>query len=473
MKQIFPILSAVLSFFLATQRCDAQNITGHWSGAIVIAGTELGILVDFTMKADSLSATIDIPQQGAKGLALTAVRWESPRIHFELPAGPGLAVFDGALRGDSVTGSFRQAGFAGIFYLTPAAVKPEVPAAEEVVPYRQEEVVFHDGDVRLAGTLTTPAGTGPFPALVMITGSGPQNRDEELFGFKPFRIIADYLTRRGIAVLRYDDRGVGGSSGNLEKSTTADFADDVAAAVELLKQRKEVESRLIGLCGHSEGGIVAPLVASRSKDVAFIILLAGPAIPGHAIITYQIEQLARAGGATDEEVQRALQMEDHIFAAVRTGEGWDAVRQELRGEAAKSLQRLTPDERAAIQDTAAFINARIEPQIAGAESPWFKYFIDYDPAPALRSVRCPVLAIFGELDKQVPPALNEKPMREALASAGNPQDTVVVMPKANHLFLSASTGSPTEYATLTKEFVPGFLDLINSWLASVARRLDR
>ncbi len=434
---------------------------GTWKGAIRIAGTELQILVSFAGKDQALSATIDIPQQMAKGLPLTNVRWQDPRVHFELQAGPGVAVFEGVRTADSVGGSFSQAGMSGTFFLLPDTQKPATVPPEEKPPYAVEEVSFVNGSVTLAGTLTIPATPGPHPAVVMITGSGPQNRDEEIFGFKPFRIIADHLTRRGIAVLRYDDRGVGGSTGKFAEATTQDFADDAAAALAFLQKRKGIRTDRIGLCGHSEGAIAATIIASGSKEVGFVVLLAGPAVTGDRLIMSQIETLSRSGGATDEQIREALAHQVAVVKAVKTGEGWEEVRSGLREQMKKGMAQMPEAQRKAITDS--MINSRVDFQLQSARSPWFKFFVEYDPAPALAKISCPVLALFGELDMQVPVALNKEPMQHAFQAGNNKDATTTVIPGANHLFQKAVTGLPSEYMELKKEFAPNVLELLSDW----------
>lgn len=448
----------------------AQGIGGtHWEGGISILGSELKISVDFTTTGDSLKGTIDIPQQGAKDLALKNISFKQPKIHFELPAGPGLAIFDGESRADSINGAFSQSGINGTFHLV-RREKKNFTVQEPPVPYNQTEVTFHNGSITLSGTLTLPPTKGPHPAVIMITGSGPQNRDEELFGFKPFRMIADHLTRKGIAVLRYDDRGVGGSTGSMSSSTTADFADDVDSAFAFLLSRPEIDRKHIGLFGHSEGGIVAPMVAARNKNIAFIVLMAGPARPGADIILYQIEQIAREGGASEGEIANALASQKKVYACVQTGTGWEALRTDLRREARASIDEMSPEKRKGIADVDKLIETSVNAKIESAKSPWFKYFIEYDPAPALSKVACPVLAIFGELDRQVPVSLNKAPMEKALKEGGNKDETILVLPSANHLFLKATTGSTKEYMELPKEFVTGFLETIAGWIEKHVRQ---
>jgi hypothetical protein len=447
----------------------SQSPDGPWIGAISVLGTELKIMVTFTTKGDSVTATIDIPQQMAIGLALRNVSWRPPKTHFELPAGPGLAVFDGTIAKDSINGRFMQAGIPGTFRLERGKdVRAAAPVAppEPPPPYRQEEVTFNADSVKIAGTLTVPPAKGRHPAVVLVTGSGAHNRDEEILGFKPFLLIADYFTRHGLAVLRCDDRGVGGSTGSKNGSTTADHADDMLAAVRFLQGRPDINPAQIGMCGHSEGGIIAPIAAAKSKDVAFIVLIAGPAVTGDKLMLFQIESQMRGGGAGEDQIRKSLEEQRRVFDCLRTGKGWDLLAAEFRRDIAASFSSLPPATRKGIPDSAAFVNTRAEGMLASVQSPWFRYFIGFDPVPALERVSCPVLAIFGELDMQVPVSLNREPMETALGRSRTRDWKVEVLPKANHLFLTAVTGSPAEYASLEKKFLPGFLDLMTGWITT-------
>lgn len=454
---------AFLIFSLGSPLWAQGQIEGHWEGGISVMGKELDMMVDFNTAKDSLTASIDIPQQGASGLALVKVSYTAPKVHFELPAGPSVAVFDGALKGDSITGDFQQSGVAGTFHLV-RAVKEEKPKAEEPAPYKQEEVSFQNGNIKLAGTLTMPQAAGPHPAVILISGSGAQNRDEELFGFKPFKIIADFFTRNGIAVLRYDDRGVGGSTGNTNQSTSEDFAGDVLAGIKFLQGRSDINSKQIGLMGHSEGGLVAPMAASRSKDVAFIVLMSGPGVSGEKILLAQGELITRAEGATEAQVQEAAELQRRMFVAARSGKGFNGLKAELRKKTLAELQNMTEEQRQSIIDRERFVNITIEGQLKTIQTAWFKFFLDYDPAKTLEKVTCPVLALFGGLDLQVPVKMNKEAMDEALKKGGNKDYTFKLFPKANHLYLTAITGSPSEYAGLKKEFVPMFLDIVTDWI---------
>lgn len=444
--------------------------------------------------AGGLTATIDIPQQGAEGLALTGVRWESPSVHFELPAGPGLAVFDGRLRGDTIAGDFTQSGVRGTFSVVRKAEDPapgrsgegEVGTGEgsdadaragagvdgdgggedarEPAPYREEEITFESGEVRLAGTLTLPEGDAPHPAVVLLTGSGPQNRDEELFGFRPFRILADHLGRRGIAVLRYDDRGVGGSTGSVTDATSRELAGDALAAVALLRERTEVRPDVVGLLGHSEGALVGPLAAARSGSVAFLVLLAPPAIPGDSLLLAQGALIARARGASEGAIEIQKGTQRALFRSLRTDEGWEEVERRMEEAIRAGIEELPEPRRAAIEDVEVYVETTVRGQLEAVRSPWFRAFLELDPAEALREVKVPVLALFGGKDLQVPPGLNREPLERALAEAPTEDVTVRVLPEGNHLFLAADTGSPAEYATLEKTFVPGLLETIAAWI---------
>ena len=439
------------------------GVEGYWTGALSILGTDLPFSVTFEMSDGVILATMDIPAQGAFDLPLTEVSYEDGRAHFELQAGIGLAVWDGAHAGDTIEGEFTQSGAAGTFSVErgmEGAEQPDEP--EEPVPYREEEIFFENGDLHFEGTLTLPEGEGPFPAAVMITGSGAQNRDEELVEFPVFRVIADHLTRRGIAVYRYDDRGIGGSTGNVALSTTSDFADDVLSAVARLSEHEDVDLTRIGLIGHSEGGVVAPLAVTRSESVAFMVLLAGTSVSGAEIIYEQAALIARAEGADEDAIADQRRLQRRMFDALSKGEDLDRFREELAEAFREEIESATPEKREDIADIDAFVASRVQQQITQLETPWFRYFLVYDPATALRQTTVPVLGLFGELDLQVAPGQNRGPMAEALS--GNRDVTIEVISGANHLFQAAETGSPSEYATLEKAFVDGFLQTISDWI---------
>ena len=437
---------------------EGAGVEGRWAGSVVLPTAELPFAVTFERADGALSASMDI--QGQVGLPLTAVSHADGRVHFELETPIGLAVWDGALEGDTIEGEFEQGVVTTSFSITRA--DPVEPEPEEPAPYRSEEVSFENGDIHLAGTLTVPEGTGPFPGVVLITGSGPQDRDEVVAGFPIFRVLSDHLTRQGIAVLRYDDRGVGGSSGSVSTSTSADFAGDALAGLARLAEHPDVDPARVGLVGHSEGGIVAPIAASRSEAVRFAVLLAGSTVPGTEILYEQSAAIQRTSGVPEDRIAWNTDFQRRLFAALEAGEDLQAYREELGAAIREGIETLPEEQRAAISDVDSYVETQIEGQIDRVETPWFRFFLTYDPTEGIRGTRVPVLALFGGLDLQVLVDQNRPPLEEALA--GNPDATVHVLPRANHLFQAATTGSPAEYATLERDFVDGFLDTISDWI---------
>ena len=438
------------------------SLEGNWEGSIQVASQDIGMVIRFTGSGSEAKGMMDIPAQSAKDIPLSKVDLSAPKVYFEAFSGQSLAAYDGQVQDDgSIAGRFTQGGFTGAFTLKRAAAKAAPTAVP--VPYKQEEVTVKNGAASLAGTLTLPPAGGPFPAVVLISGSGAQNRDEEVFGFQPFRLIADHFTRNGIAVLRMDDRGVGGSTGDVENVTSEDFAGDIAAAVAMLKGRPDINPKQIGLLGHSEGGIIAPIVADRSSDVAYVILLGGPGLSGGQIVVQQLADIMKADGQSQAAIDQAVAQQKQVVQAVATGEGWDAVKALLRPQAQAQIAALPADQRTALGDEQAAVEKAVQAQVDMLNSPWYKFFITYDPAPALSKVRVPVLALFGGKDVQVAAAPNEQAIKAALAQGGNTRVTSKVYPEANHLFQPATTGGIDEYAKL-KTFVPGLLDDIVGWI---------
>ncbi len=438
------------------------QLDGKWQGAIEIQGIALTIEVTFATAPQGVAATIDIPQQGAKSLALRNVSFVPPKVHFELPAGPGLAVFEGALKDDTISGSFQQGVAAGTFTIRRGAAVPAPPA--EKLPYATDEVVIKNGEVTLGGTLSLPASDVTSPALVFITGSGAQDRDEDVLGFKVFKVLGDYLTRNGFAVLRLDDRGVGKSTGNLAQSTSEDFAGDALAAVAYLKTRKEIDPGRIGLLGHSEGGLVAPLAALRSRDVAFIVLMSGPALTGERIMLEQNFLVGRAEGIPEADIKANGEIQRMLFSAAKTDQGWDEADAAIRRAVLARIAKMTEEQRKAIPDAQAYAARTAAAQIASTKSPWFRFFLTYDPAPVLAKVTCPVLALFGEKDVQVPAEINRRDMAAAFERGGNKDAVTRIIAGANHLYQAAKTGGVGEYSSLPKAFTPEFLTVLTEWL---------
>jgi uncharacterized protein len=359
---------------------------------------------------------------------------------------------------------------AGSLYASQTASgqsRPQEP--KPPYPYDEQEVVYQnkkDG-VQLAGTLTLPRSKGPFPAVLLITGSGPQDRNETVLDHKPFLVLADHLTRLGIAVLRVDDRGVGKSTGRFSEATSEDFAADALAGVEYLKTRNEVAPRRIGLIGHSEGGLIAPMLAARSTDIAFIVMMAGSGLTGEQILYHQAMLIARAHGVSDELIAQNRAAQERVFAIIKQEKDGVVAEKRIREEAATFRElaaRIKAEAREEQRKTMDLIAEYIEMQAKLAVSPWFRFILTYDPRPTLMKVRCPVLAINGEKDLQVPAKENLAAIRLALETGGNKDYTVLALPNLNHLFQTCRTGAISEYAQSEETISPAALDTISKWI---------
>jgi len=446
-----------------------QDITGSWYGVLKIQGTELRLVFNITKTTDGYSSTMDSPDQGANGIPVTSTVFADSKLKIELT---NLRIeYTGELKENVITGTFRQSGLALPMDLSrnkiekTVLIRPQEPV--KPYPYYTEDVKFANpaADVVLAGTLTLPRKEGSFPVVVMITGSGPQNRDEELLGHKPFLVIADHLTRNGIAVLRYDDRGTAQSNGDFRTATSTDFASDAEAAISYLKTRKEINQKKIGLIGHSEGGIIAPMVAANSKDVAFIVLLAGTGIPGYRILLMQQELVARASGKSEGEIQKSKKINAEAFDIILKSDNTNDLSTELTRFLEDQLAKDPGAEIPAGMSQADFIKAQVDQMT----TPWMLFFFKYDPAPTLEKVSCPVLAVNGSKDLQVPPKENLEAIEKALKKGGNKKVAAIEFDGLNHLFQECRTGSPDEYAKIEQTFSPGALDEITRWILKLVK----
>lgn len=327
----------------------------------------------------------------------------------------------------------------------------------------EDSVTFKNGSVTLAGTLTVPDGDGPFPAILLISGSGPQNRDSELFGFKPFKILADHLTANGIAVLRYDDRGTGTSGGTSPMMVTSDtLAADAMAGIRFLENDDRFSN--VGALGHSEGGIIAPMLAVKDKALDFIILMAGYGVPGREVITVQQKAIMEAQGLDSAFIQLSGQTNDKVIDLMDSGLPEEKLRDSVNTLIMEMVELMPQSMSAMISDKEAFATSQTNNVMQQFASPWMRFFLYYDPAPELSKVECPVLLLFGGKDKQILVSQNLELMKDILHEAGNNEVQVITYPDANHLFQKAETGSPMEYGRLDKAFVPDFLDDITNWI---------
>lgn len=453
-------LTVTAAVALAGAQVPAGDLAGRWEGRITVGSQSLRIVLNVDAAG---GATIDSPDQGANGLAVNGLTLQGGVVRFAIPAAGGN--FEGTLTdgGRTLTGVLTQGGaslplvLSRVLELTPSApppvtapqpvsdARPQTPQAP--FPYRSEDVVIPTPTpgVQLAGTLTVPQGAGPFPAVLLITGSGQQDRDETVFGHKPFLVLADALSRRGVAVLRVDDRGVGGSTGPVTTATSADFAVDAGAAFAFLETRPEIARDRVGLIGHSEGGTIAPLVAQADPRVAFIVLIAGPAVSGGDLLVEQSRAIQKASGIAPAMVEGNVAIQSRIMRAVAAH--------------ADSAEAATAAVDAILAEAG---QPQVQRQAVAAQlvAPWTRWFIAHDPAPSLAALPIPVLAIYGGKDVQVPAEQNAAALRALLPSA-----EVVVLPNLNHLMQPATTGLPAEYQTIETTFDPSALTAIVDWVA--------
>jgi len=440
--------------------CNTQDILGSWMGTLQLGEMELRIAYTIEVDQDGfLSAFMHSVDEVVYDIPVNEIHYEEPWLTMISEA--VRVTYEGQLiRGRSSVhfdGQWLQGGQTLDLDLQPVEdilrpIRPQNP--QPPFSYEQQEVVFENipASIQLAGTLTIPQGTGPFPVMVTISGSGQQDRDSTLFEHKPFWVIADYFAKLGIAVLRYDDRGVGGSTNSETEATTADLAGDVIAAVSFLQNHPDIDPNRIGLIGHSEGGIIAPMVATQMEDIALIVLLAGPAVPGSKILLDQNEDIFRANGAPESVIENRLTYLRQVYQILQDDPNDLITREKIQQAYTQTYgSSLTQEE--------------LDSQVEAWTSPWIRFFILYDPGPTLAQVTCPILALFCELDIQVDVNENLPVMESILAEAGHIDYLVQELPSLNHLFQIAQTGVIEEYPQIEETFSPVALDLIGAWIS--------
>ncbi len=451
---------------------SSSVIKGIWQGTLKVQGMELRLVFKINEEENGkFKATLDSPDQGAKDIPVDSVIYSDGILKLISNAIRGY--FEGTYIADSIAfeGKWHQSGMSFALIIKKVDKIEEVKRPQEPkppFPYRVEDVIYENriAGIKLGGTLTLPESGVPFPAVLLITGSGAQNRDEELFGHKPFMVIADYLTRHGIAVLRVDDRGIGESTGNFSASTTKDFATDVLSGVEYLKSRKEINPKEIGLIGHSEGGIIAPMVATETNNVAFIVLMAGTGIPGDQVLLTQTEAIEKLNGASEEKIKEDLELNKKIYDVLKEDKDSSAIAHKLYKIYTDSYNKLSSDKKAEIGDP----KIAFERGIKTVMSPWFRYFVKYNPYPILEKVKCPVLALNGSKDVQVLPSINLPAIKNALEEGGNKNFEVKELPGLNHLFQTANTGAPSEYGKIEETISPIALQTIGNWILKIVKK---
>ena len=434
------------------------SVEGVWQGALEGNGMRLRLQLHVTHDDQKqLVAALDSPDQGVSGLPAIKVSQKDAGFHFEIPVVSG--VYEGTLDAakTAITGSWTQNNVEQKLDFRRSdqlleLIRPQNPV--KPYPYKEEEITFPNGKAKisLAGTLTLPRGPGPFSAAVLLSGSGPHDRDESIAGHRPFLVLADHLTRKGIAVLRFDKRGIGKSTGDYANATTEDFAGDAEAALAYLKTRKEIDPKKVGLIGHSEGGMIAPLVAAHSSDPAWIVLLAGPGLKGEDTLLLQSELILKTAGVNDDQIAKTREFNKQTYALVRQEKNTTALQAKLSDLVENSGM------------SASLPPAALQSQVRLMVSPWFRFFLDYDPVPTLQKTLCPVLALNGEKDLQVAPKENLAKIQKALQDGGNKDFQTTELPGLNHLFQHGPTGSPTEYGGIQETMAPEALNAVSDWV---------
>ena len=450
-------------FAVLAANISAQEITGSWSGQLNIQGTKLGIVFHIE-KTDTVYVTkMDSPNQGALGLPTTSTTFVDNNI--EIKASSLGITYQGTVDTDSIVGLFKQSGMEFPLILKRSGIdvlklnRPQEP--KPPFSYISKDIVFvnKEAKIELAGTFTFPDSIGTFPAVILIAGSGPNDRDETVFGHKPFLVIADYLTRHGFAVLRYDKRGVAKSKGFSANTTTQDYASDASAAVAFLKTQKNIDKKNIALIGHSEGGIIAPIVASKDKTIKTIVLMAGSGISGREIILDQNKTSMLQGGLDSETIDAVLPRLNAIFDELNNWKEDENNRTILRDNITFVWNKM-PIMWQLKNKKDQYVNSSFR----AMASPWFRQFIALNPATYLEKVKCPVLAVNGEKDMQVRFEENLSAIENALIKGGNQQYEIKAYPNLNHLFQECETGNVDEYVKIEQTISPEVLSDIELWL---------
>ncbi|AXG68382.1 esterase EstD [Kordia sp. SMS9] len=459
--QSFIKLVFKLAFLLGTLVASAQDVSGTWKGALSIQGMELPIVFNISQTDDGYTTTLDSPKQNAYDMPTDKTTFAENKLtitYAQIGMEYNATYEDGAFKG-----TFNQNGQTFPLELKkgkkePKKIKPQEP--KKPYPYAVEEVTFINesaGDIKFSGTLTIPANVKNPSVAILITGSGPQNRDEELLGHKPFLVLADHLTRQGIAVLRYDDRGTAKSEGDFSSATSFDFASDVEAAMAYLQTRKDVVNvTKIGLIGHSEGGLIAPIVAARNKNVAFCVLLAGPGVDGQKVLLTQGKRAAELEGYPANDIAASQEASAKIYKISANYQG-EASKKEMIAILEDLKTKITSE-----KGKAELTDATIKKQVEVFTAPWMRTFLGYDPQVSLVKVNCPVLAINGEKDFQVLPKLNLDAIKKGLQH--NKDVTIKEFKNLNHLFQTSETGALSEYADIEETFAPVALHFVSEWI---------
>lgn len=432
-----------------------QKFEGDWIGKILVQGFPLTIEFHISKQNTDFTATMDSPDQKSFGNKITEVLAKGNTIDLNEPQFKMYTKL--SYRNDSLIGVFKQLGTDYPLSMcrktdqNSSSSRPQEPKSP--FDYDIEEVKFKNtkDNINLAGTFTCPKGTGPFPTVILISGSGGQNRNEEIFNHKPFWVIADYFAKNGIATLRYDDRGIEESEGNFASATSADFANDARAGIEFLKQHSKVDKQNLGIVGHSEGGMIAPMIAASDNSIGFLILLAAPGIPIDQLMILQNNAISKASMMSESTMAKNQKLNQQCYQILK----------------AEKSEKDTKSQLKKLFKSKNMSEAEIESLLAQITSPWFKYFISYDPKYSLEKVFCPVLALNGDKDVQVTAKENLAGIAASLEKGGNKEYETKLIENKNHLFQTTTKYSLDEYVKNDESFAPDVLNLMANWIKKI------
>ena len=464
---ILHIVLIIASAYAVAAQVATPKLEGNWLATVEAGGAKSRIALKIEKSGDGYAAKFDSVDQGFTDLPIDSIVLDGNKVSFS--AAKFGVNYEGTLNeaSDEISGTSKQGPGAIPLVFKRIAVVPNASRAQDPkkpYPYDEEEVTYRNekDNVKFAGTLTVPRGAGPHPAVLLITGSGAQDRNETVAGHRPFLVLADHLTRNGIAVLRVDDRGVGGTDIGSLSATSENYAQDVLAGVGFLKQRKEIDRKMIGLIGHSEGGMIAPMAAARSQEVSFIVLLAGLGQRGEDVIYTQIELIQKAQGTHVDTIRHTITLMRTINAIVKAETDGKRIEERINEEIAAYDRTLGDLQKKLLEPAVAIVKASMPIY----KMPWFRYFITFDPLPVLKNVKVPVLALNGELDLQVAWKENLDLIGAGLKAGRNQDVTIKAFPKLNHLFQTSQTGLLSEYKQIEETMSPEVLKTVSDWILS-------
>ncbi len=437
-------------------------VAGTWNGNLEVQGFSLNVIFHITESEGIYAITLDVPQQGVKGIPAESTTLNGRELLVKIPVIQ--AEYKAEITNDTViSGAFSQGGASFPLSLKKqpgnpvVEVKANLPA--NVDAYTSKEVKFRNdrAGITLAGTLTYPKNKTNCPAVILLTGSGPQDRDETILEQKPFLRIADYLSSKGVAVLRFDDRGTALSEGDFKNATVYDFVTDALSAFRFLSGEEGIDKNRIGFIGHSEGANLGLMAAAENKMVAFTAMLGGISIPGDTLLRLQAYSMAKASGMSEPDLVKDNRMRNRIFNIIKNEPDQDQVSKDIAVVIDEEMSNIPESDRKKAAD--AFIQSSL--------SPWMRAFLAYDPAPYFRSVNCPVLVLYGNKDLQAPAPENTEALKKIISGKNN--FTLRVLPGLNHMFQDAQTGLVSEYYNLEKPMMNDeMLLVLQDWITSIA-----